>query len=49
MDYTFFSSLSRYRPSSLACHHAEAPSIVASAYIIMSHLLMYCPAKGVFA
>jgi hypothetical protein len=49
MDYIVFSPLSRYRPSSLACHHADAPSIITSANIFMLHLLMYCPAEGVFA
>jgi hypothetical protein len=34
-DYAVFSSLSRCHPSSQACHHAEALSIVASAYIVM--------------
>jgi hypothetical protein len=48
-DYAVFSSLSRCHPSSQACHHAEALSIVASAYIIMSCLLAYHLAEGVFA
>jgi hypothetical protein len=48
-DYAVFSSLSRCHPSSQACHHAEALSIVASAYIFMSRLLACHLAKGVFA
>jgi hypothetical protein len=55
-DHTVFSSLSWYRSSSLACHQAEALSIVAStlsalssAYIFMSHMPLYCLAEGVFA
>jgi hypothetical protein len=48
-DYAVFSSLSRCHPSSQACHHAEALSVVASAYIFMSHLLACYLAEGVFA
>jgi hypothetical protein len=46
-DYTVFSLLSRYHPSSLARHHVEAPSIIALAYIFMLHLPFYCFAEGV--
>ena len=48
-NYVVFSSLSRYHPSSQACHHAEALSIVASTYIFMSRLLASHLAEGVFA
>jgi hypothetical protein len=48
-DYAVSSSLSRCRPSSEACHHAEALSIVASAYIFMSCLLACHLVEGVFA
>jgi hypothetical protein len=48
-DYVVFSSLSQCRPSSEVCHHAEALSIVASAYIFMSRLLACHLAEGVFA
>jgi hypothetical protein len=48
-DYAVFSSLSRCHPSSQARHHAEALSIVASAYTFMSYLLAYHLAEGVFA
>jgi hypothetical protein len=44
-DYAVFSSLSRCHPSSQACHHAKAFSIVASAYIFISRLLAYHLAK----
>jgi hypothetical protein len=47
--YVIFSSLSRCQPSSQACHHAEALSIVASAYIFMSCLLACHLVEGVFA
>jgi hypothetical protein len=33
-DYAVVSSLSRCHPSSQACHHVEALSIVASTYIV---------------
>jgi hypothetical protein len=49
MDYAVFSSLSQCHPSSEASHHAEALSIVASAYIFMSRLLACLLVKGVFA
>jgi hypothetical protein len=48
-DYAVFSSFSRCHPSSQACHHAEALSIVASAYIFMSRLLACHLTEGVFA
>jgi hypothetical protein len=48
-DYAVFSSLSWCHPSSQACHHAEALSIVDSAYIFMSRLLACHLAEGVFA
>jgi hypothetical protein len=44
-----FSSLSRCHPSSYACHHVEALSIVASAYIFMSYMFTHRLAEGVFA
>jgi hypothetical protein len=47
--YAVFSSLNRCHPSSQACRHTEALSIVASSYIFMSHLLACHLAKGVFA
>jgi hypothetical protein len=48
-DYAVFSYLSRCHPSSQVCHHAEALSIVASAYIFMSYLLAHRLAEGDFA
>jgi hypothetical protein len=49
MDYAVFSSLSRCHPSSQACHHVEALSIVTSAYNFMLRLLACHLATGVFA
>jgi hypothetical protein len=48
-DYVVFSSLSRCHPSSQAYHHAEALSMVASAYSLTSRLFACHLAEGVFA
>jgi hypothetical protein len=48
-DYIVFFSLSRYRSSPLPQYQAEAISVIASAYTFISHLTLYCLAKGVFA
>jgi hypothetical protein len=48
-DYAVFSFLSRCHPLSQVCRHAEALSIVASAYIFMSRLLACHLAEDVFA
>jgi hypothetical protein len=47
--YMDFCSLSRCHLLSQVCRHAEALSIVASAYIFMLCLLAYRPAEGVFS
>jgi hypothetical protein len=47
--YVVFSFLSQCQPSSQVCHHAEALSVVASAYIFMSRLLACHLVEGVFA
>jgi hypothetical protein len=47
--YVVFSSLSRCHPLSQARHHAEALSIVASAYSFTSRLFACHIAEGVFA
>jgi hypothetical protein len=48
-DYADFSSLSQCHPSSQSCHHADALSVSASAYIFMSRLLACYLAEGDFA